>query len=330
MSASAAHHRPGGGFRNLSPAAAPHGFGALLRWILYERLVHPRPKDPDPSVFRRVAAKFDQPRASAERLTVTWVGHSTLLVQIDGLNVLTDPMWGERASPVSFAGPRRWVPPAVAFDELPPIDVVVLSHNHYDHLDAPTVRRLIARAPEAHWLAPLGVADFVRARGAMKVEELDWWDERMVGPLRFTCTPAQHFSARGLGDRNRTLWASWSIAGASRRVHFGGDTGYHDDFAEIARRTGPFDMVALPIGAYEPRWFMGPVHMNPDDAVRAFGLLREPGEHRTVMVPIHWGTFKLTDEAMDEPPRALRRAWAGAQLPTDELWLLAHGETRAL
>ena len=330
MSVPGAHHRPGGGFRNLSPEAAPHGFGALLRWVLVERFVHPPPKDPDPSVFRRAAPSFEHPRAGDDRLAVTWVGHSTLLVQIDGLNVLTDPMWSERASPVSFAGPRRWVPPAIEFDELPPIDIVVLSHNHYDHLDAPTVRRLIARAPEARWLAPLGVADFVRARGASQVEELDWWEERAIGSLRFTCTPAQHFSARGLGDRNRTLWASWSIAGARHRFHFGGDTGYHDGFAEIAERTGPFDVVALPIGAYEPRWFMGPVHMNPDDAVRAFTRIRASDGRPTVMVPIHWGTFKLTDEAMDEPPRALLRAWQRARLSRDDLWLLAHGETRTL
>jgi N-acyl-phosphatidylethanolamine-hydrolysing phospholipase D len=300
--------------------------------MLWERLVHRRPRDPDPGEFHRVAPSFARPRAAADRLTVTWVGHSTLLIQIDGLNVLTDPMWGQRASPVSFAGPRRWVPPGIGFDELPPIDVVMLSHNHYDHLDEPTVRRLVARAPDAHWVTPLEVGAFVRARGAARVDELDWWEETTIGTLRFACAPAQHFSARGAGDRDATLWASWSIIGTNRRVHFGGDTGYHAGFAEIARRHGPFDIAALPVGAYEPRWFMAPVHMNPDDAVKAFSDLRAgtTAARRMVMVPIHWGTFKLTDEAMDEPPRATRRAWDAAGLRADDLWLLAHGETRAL
>jgi N-acyl-phosphatidylethanolamine-hydrolysing phospholipase D len=218
-----AHHRPGGGFRNPSPDAAPHGFLSLARWMLWERLVHRRPRDPDPGEFHRVAPSFARPRAAADRLTVTWVGHSTLLIQIDGLNVLTDPMWGQRASPVSFAGPRRWVPPGIGFDELPPIDVVVLSHNHYDHLDEPTVQRLVARAPNAHWVTPLEVGAFLRARGAARVDELDWWEETTIGALRFACAPAQHFSARGAADRDATLWASWSIIGANHRVYFGGD-----------------------------------------------------------------------------------------------------------
>ena len=329
---SKSHHRHGGGYRNPWPGAEPKGFSGILRWMLWERLVRGRPKDPHPSVFARAEPSFAVPHAATESLTVTWVGHSTLLVQIAGRNVLTDPVWSERASPVPFAGPRRWSPPGVSFERLPPIDVVLLSHNHYDHLDDQTVRRLIARAPDARWVTPLGVGEFVRQRGAARVDELDWWQDLELAGLRVGCTPAQHFSARGPGDRNRTLWCGWAVSGTRHRVFFAGDTGYHPEFAVIARRFGPFDVVLLPIGAYEPRWFMRAVHMNAEEAVRAYCDLRSasPPAQRTAMVPIHWGTFKLTDEPMDEPPQRARIAWRESALPEDDFWLLACGETREL
>ena len=319
------HHRPGGGFQNPWVKQAVPGFGGLLKWMLVHRTTRPRPVDPDPSVFRRVSPSFIRPRAPASQLTLTWVGHSTLLVQLAGLNILTDPMWSERASPVSFAGPKRWVAPGIAFDDLPPIDVVLLSHNHYDHLDDATVRRLAVAHPGAFWLVPLGLASFVRKRGVRPdgVSELDWWQEHTVGPIRFTSTPAQHFSSRSIGDRGDTLWCGWAL-GVEDGLHafFAGDTGYHPDFAQIAKRCGPFDVALLPIGAYEPRWFMRYLHMNPEEAVTA---CRELGAR--VMVPIHWGTFKLTDEAMDEPPRRARAAWEAAGLAADRYRQLAHGET---
>jgi N-acyl-phosphatidylethanolamine-hydrolysing phospholipase D len=267
--------------------------------------------------------------ARDDRLAITWLGHATAVLEVGPVRVLTDPMWSERASPLSFAGPKRWVAPPIALEALPPIDLVLLSHNHYDHLDVPTVRRFARLQPAARWLVPLGLRAFVERLGVPMVEECGWWDERRVGPARVVCTPAQHFSARGPGDRNTTLWCGWTVAAGTRRVFFAGDTGYHPEFGEIARRLGPFDAVLLPVGAYAPRWFMRPVHMDPDDAVAAYAdLAGANGAARPAMVPIHWGTFKLTDEPMDEPPQRAREAWRRAGLAEADLWLLRHGETR--
>jgi N-acyl-phosphatidylethanolamine-hydrolysing phospholipase D len=322
------HHRPGGGFRNPWVAAAAPAFGGLLKWLLVHRTTRPLPRDPDPAAFiRRMQPAFRSPRAPVDHLTATWVGHASVLLQLGGLNILTDPMWSPRASPVPFAGPWRWVPPAIAFDALPPIDLVLQSHNHYDHLDDRTVRRLALAHPEAAWLVPLGLASFVRHRGARRVTELDWWQEVDIGPVRAACTPAQHFSGRGFTDRGATLWCGWALAAAAQRmrVFFSGDTGLHPEFAGIAARYGPFALALLPIGAYEPRWFMRSIHMNPEESVEACRTLGA-----RVMIPIHWGTFKLTDEAMDEPPARARAAWHEAGLPADGYRQLAHGETVTL
>lgn len=279
-------------------------------------------------MFARVPADFVPPRAPRSQLTVTWVGHASLLIQLDGLNILTDPMWSERASPVQFAGPRRWVRPGIAFEDLPPLDVVLQSHNHYDHLDAATVRRLVRSHGEASWIVPLGLASFVQKRGARAaaVVELDWWQESSVRSVRIVATPAQHFSSRTIGDRGDTLWCGFALTGSNgRRVYFAGDTGYHPEFGAIGERCGPFDVALMPIGAYEPRWFMRYLHMNPEEAVAAFRAL-----NARLMVPIHWGTFKLTDEAMDEPPIRARAAWDAADLPPSGYRQLAHGETLTL
>jgi N-acyl-phosphatidylethanolamine-hydrolysing phospholipase D len=238
-------------------------------------------------------------------------------------------MWSDRASPFHFVGPRRRVPPAVEFDSLPPIDAVVLSHDHYDHLDAPTVGRLVQRYPAIKWFAPLGVARLLRGRGAREIVECDWWQESDIMGLRLTCVPAQHFSGRRLDNRNATLWCGWSLRSADHAVFFAGDTALHPEFGTIAARCGPFDIAILPIGAYEPRWFMGPVHMNPEDCLVAMSQLRvSPNTRRLVMVGGHWGTFKLTDEPIDEPPARARAAWSAAGLPPDDLWVMRHGETR--
>jgi N-acyl-phosphatidylethanolamine-hydrolysing phospholipase D len=261
--------------------------------------------------------------------TVTWVGHTTFLIQIGGLNVLTDPIWSERASPVQFAGPKRWVPPAVDFDALPPIDVILLSHDHYDHLDSSTVSRLAKRYPAIRWYAPLGVEAFLRRHGARDVVQSDWWDESALGELRLTCLPAQHFSGRTLGQRNTTLWCGWALRTRTNSVFFAGDTALHPDFATIATRCGPFDVAILPIGAYEPRWFMGSVHMNPEDCINAVDQLETAQNGaKLVMVAAHWGTFKLTDEPMDEPPIRMRELWLAAGRDSDALWIMRHGETR--
>ncbi len=253
-----------------------------------------------------------------------------MLLQIGELNVLTDPMWSDRASPIRLLGPRRWVPPGIALDALPPIDIVLLSHNHYDHLDTRTVRALARQHPAAHWLVPLGLAALVHRWGVRDVAELDWWDAAHVAGAQAACIPAQHFSARGLTDRMRTLWCGWTLRVGGRSVFFAGDTCYHPEFGAIAQRHGPFDLCLLPIGAYEPRWFMRPVHMNPDDAVRAYQDIASahPASPPPVVLGIHWGTFKLTDEPMDEPHRRMLHCWREAGLDERLLWLLDFGETR--
>jgi N-acyl-phosphatidylethanolamine-hydrolysing phospholipase D len=302
-----------------------------LRWWR-DRLRNPPPADPDPSEFALARPTFEWPTAPVNRLTLTWVGHSTFLVQIGGLNILTDPIWSTRASPFPWMGPRRVVPPGIPFDQLPPIDVVLQSHDHYDHLDDLTVCRLEARNPGAQWMVPLGVGSFLRRRGVHEIAEFDWWQEARRGPLAIGCTPAQHFSGRTPWGRDQALWCGWSVATADRRLYFAGDTGYHPEFAAVGKRFGPFDVVLLPVGAYEPRWVMRTVHMNPEEAIRAFQEIQQVGlaHGPTRLVPMHWGTFKLTDEPLDEPPYRALLAWQAAGLAREQYCQLTHGETLTL
>jgi N-acyl-phosphatidylethanolamine-hydrolysing phospholipase D len=289
--------------------------------------------DPDPSVFALARPDIVWPRCARNEMVLTWVGQSTFLVQIGGLNVLTDPMWSERASPFGFAGPRRWVRPGIGLHDLPPIDVVVISHNHYDHLDARSVRSLTKRHPEARWLAPLGLGRPLRRWGAQAVAEMDWWEELGMHGVLFASVPAQHHSARTLGDRWRSLWCGWVIAAdEGKRIYFAGDTAYFPGFAGIGARYGPFDAALMPIGGYLPREYMKYLHLCPEESVRAFTELcaASPATPReTVFVPMHWGTFKLSDEAMDEPPALLERAWRDRGADPSRLWLLIHGESRS-
>ncbi len=239
-------------------------------------------------------------------------------------------MWGERASPLGFAGPRRRHPPGIPLEALPPIDLVLQSHDHYDHLCDATVRTLARLHPEATWCAPLGVGARLRARGVRRILERDWWEDATLGDARLACLPAAHFSGRSPFDRDRTLWGGWGVAAHGVHAYFVGDSGWHPDFAAIGARLGPLDVVLMPVGAYEPRWFMRPVHMDPEEAVRAFGALTDPHHHPAVMVAMHWGTFVLTDEPTDEPPRRARAAWRAQGRPDERLWVLAPGETRDL
>jgi N-acyl-phosphatidylethanolamine-hydrolysing phospholipase D len=329
-----AHRRSDGRFCNPWPGDLRHGFLQFLRWSFSWRKLQGLFERLDPSLFPVARPAPMRARAAEGELRVTWLGHASVLVQLGPVNLLTDPIWSRRASPVSFAGPERWVPPPLALADLPPIDVVLLSHDHYDHLDRDTVRELARRQPEARWIAPLGLSDLLSRWGARSTRELDWWEsgELRAGGIRvrFTCTPARHFAARGLFDRNRRLWCGWSVEAGGRRVFFAGDTGYHPEFAAIGGRLGPFDVSLLPIGAYEPRWFMRPVHMSPEEAVQAWRDLSAGKERRAgALVPVHWGTFRLTDEPMSEPPARLRRAWEDARAP-GSLWMLQHGETRRL
>ena len=324
------HHSSNGRFRN--PWALDESrFTGLLKWR-WNRLRHPLPRDDGARSLRLAAPAIRSPHAAPHEIAITWVGHSTLLVQLGSLNILTDPVWSDRASPLRSLGPRRLVPPALPMDALPPIDIVLLSHNHYDHLDGPTVRALAVKHSGARWIVPLRLAALVRSLGVRDVTELDWWHEHRVGDTTIACTPARHFSARTPFDRNRTLWCGFAVRTSAGRFFYAGDTGMHPEFARIGERFGPFAVSAIPIGAYEPRWFMHPVHMNPDEAVSAFRALHiHHGLSRgAVMLGVHWGTFRLTDEPVLEPPARTRDAWARAMLPADNLWILAHGETKEM
>ncbi|HUL70265.1 MAG TPA: MBL fold metallo-hydrolase [Gemmatimonadales bacterium] len=324
------HHGPDGRFRNPWPGGEIQGLPGLLRWGLHRMIRRRGPaRAVDPALFRSVQPNLSDPNGSP--LDVTWLGHSTVLIRTPAATVLTDPVWAERVSPFSFLGPRRWVPAPLALEALPRLDLVLLSHNHYDHLDQATVRRLAELQPGAPWVMPLGLSATLRGWGVRDAIELDWWDVHRAGVIEIGCAPAMHFSARGFRDRNQTLWCGWSIRLGERRAFFAGDTGYHPEFPRIRERFGPFDLLMLPVGAYEPRWFMRPVHMNPEEAVLAYrDLVPDPAESAGVMVPIHWGTYRLTDEPMDEPPGRTREAWRGAGLPEERLWILQHGETRQL
>jgi len=324
------HHRPGGGYQNPWPDTSLSGFGNFLRWRLVERQAHPIAPSPPRDSLPRRQPLIASPRAEHGYRTVTWIGHSTTLLQLGPVNVLTDPVWSERASPLQWLGPRRLMSPGLDFDALPPLDVVLLSHNHYDHLDAATVRRIAGRFPDTPWLCPLGLGPLLQSFGVRHIVERDWWQPFEAPTFSATCAPAQHFSARRIGDRNDTLWCSWVIHADGARVFFAGDTALHPAFAEIRTRLGAFDLVMLPIGAYEPRWFMRRVHMNPEDAVAAYRALVDGGPETPPCFAMHWGTFRLTDEPVEEPPVRFAQRWREAGLPGDANWTLAHGETRRL
>jgi N-acyl-phosphatidylethanolamine-hydrolysing phospholipase D len=253
--------------------------------------------------------------------TVIWVGHSTLLLQLDGINFLTDPTWSLRVGPWSGrVGVRRFTPPGIAFEDLPPIDFVLISHDHYDHLDEATVRRL-ARAFNPRFVVPLGIKAWLADRGITNVSELDWGQAITVKGLEIVCTPAQHGSGRTLLDSGRRLWASWVVIG-SQRFYFGGDTGYAPHLAMIGEAFGPFDLAALPIGSYTPPEIARPVHMSPDEALQASLDLRS-----TKFIGIHWGTFELAREAYDEPPRRIAAEVARLGLDPRSVWVPKPGET---
>jgi N-acyl-phosphatidylethanolamine-hydrolysing phospholipase D len=255
--------------------------------------------------------------------TATWVGHATLLVQMGGTTFLTDPIWSRTASPVAWLGPRRYVPPGLAFDALPPIDFVLISHSHYDHLDLPTLERLARRGDGTRFLVPLGNAGLLRDAGISQVEEFDWGQGTRVGDVELTCVPSQHWSQRGLFDARRSLWCAWVAVAPERRFYFMGDSGWFDGFADVGRAFGPFDLAAVPIGAYEPSAMMRPHHVDPEEAVQAGRALRAQR-----LVAMHWGTFDLSDEPLDEPPRRFRDACGKNGYDDANGWVLRIGETR--
>jgi N-acyl-phosphatidylethanolamine-hydrolysing phospholipase D len=324
--------RKGHRFENPWPSAERHGFRDVLRWALERRTR--RPQRPEAgrieSALQLMSPSFEMPRASPESLTATWIGHTTVLIQLAGINILTDPIWSQRASPLPFAGPKRHSAPGVHFDSLPIIDVVLISHDHYDHLDSRTVDKLISRFPAAAWRAPLGVAAFIRDRGAKDVKEMTWHQTDGFCGVDFTCVPAQHFSGRGLFNRNHTLWCGWVLRAPGHSVFFAGDTALNPSFARTAAAYGPLDLALMPIGAYDPRWFMRAVHMDPEECVDAVRMLAGNSMSVPTVLATHWGTFKLTDEPLAEPPLRMAKAWAAAGFPPEKLWIFALGQTGKL
>ncbi len=260
--------------------------------------------------------------ANRTQTTVTWIGHATLLVQVGGLNILTDPHFTNRASPVFFAGPKRTTAPGLELAKLPPLDIVLISHNHYDHLDSSSIRQLKYHSPEAKYFVPLGLGKWFNRERITNHVEYDWWEGENYRNAQIDAVPAQHWSNRGF-DRNESLWCSWVIKVPGFSFIFIGDTGYSPDGKDIAKRYGSFDLAAIPIGAYNPRWFMEQAHQNPEEAVQT---MLDLNTRRAVAT--HWGTFQLTFEPMEEPPQRLGVALKKAGRSNDDFMVLQHGETR--
>ena len=318
-------HHTREGFRNTAPTRS-RSTGEFLRWQRERReLDIPAPK------IDLAVVPPDLPfiQGNRKQFAVTYIGHATVLVQLGGVNVLTDPHFSQRAFPVQFAGPRRWQPPGVALSDLPHIDVVLISHNHYDHLDKDSVVALNRQAGGAPlFVVPLGIDRWMKEVGIDNVKAMDWWQGHTVNGVTITFVPAQHWSRRTLADRNQTLWGGFvgqtAKAGEAggRSFYFAGDTGYGPDFAEIGRRFDGIDLALIPVGAYEPRWFMADQHVNPDEAIL---IHRDIKARRSV--GIHWGTFLLTDEPLDQPLSDLTVARVKAGIDARDFLTLRHGQT---
>ena len=306
------HFADGRYFNPWGPSS--RGLLDVLRWKL-ERGAKPWParvSDPTPAPLADLAPG---------EMSATFLGHATFLLRLPGLAVVTDPIFSVRASPFAWIGPARVRPVAFGPTELPPLDAVLVSHNHYDHLDLPSLRALAAKGTEVA-VAPIGNGRWLRQAGFRSVIELDWWESAEIGAGRVTLTPAQHWSSRSPFDRNKALWGGFRLDAGGRSAFFPGDTGYGPHFAAIQERLGPVDLAALPIGAYEPRWFMATMHMNPADAVKAHGDLGARASAAML-----WGSFRLTDEGIEDPLRFLEQERASAGVDSSAFRILSHGES---
>jgi L-ascorbate metabolism protein UlaG (beta-lactamase superfamily) len=274
-------------------APQARGFLDVFRWKLSSR------PEPSQEFISDVEQSTPPRRVEKDELRITIVNHSTALIQQRAANILTDPIWSDRASPVSWLGPKRHRKPGVRIDDLPDIDVVLISHNHYDHLDLRTLRQLTARG-HSRFIAAAGLARLLRSENIEPVYEMDWGESVTTSGISIHCVPALHFSARGIFDRNQTLWCGYAIEFPKRLVYFAGDTAFGSHFAQIREKFGSPHIALLPIGAYEPRWFMSPVHMAPEDAVRAHEVLGAK-----TSIAIHHGTFQLANDGIDTPTKEL-------------------------
>jgi N-acyl-phosphatidylethanolamine-hydrolysing phospholipase D len=311
-------------FRNAYPHST-HGIFDVLRWKLGRKDAEDESasKPMGASSPRELCHTSEVPGASAAppegSVRLTWIGHSTFLIQHLGRNILTDPIFAD-CQPIPISSLKRAMPPGLSFDELPRIDDVLISHSHYDHLDAPTVRRL---GNEVRYWTPEGLSPWFRRAGIQTSSELGWWGSALLSPeIVLHCVPAQHASGRTPFDRNRTHWCGWVLQSAKRTIYFAGDTGYSPSFSEIGERFAGFDLAMIPIGAYKPRWLMQPVHLDPADAVKAHLDL-----HSRLSVACHWGTFRLTDEPLEEPAMMLSEELRLRHIDPKEFRILKPGET---
>lgn len=306
-------HYDGERFRNYAPRD-PHRTQSFWKWQLTSK-PRPWPFRVDP-----IPQDVPPPRVDGNALRVTFVGHATALVQTAGRNILTDPVWSMRASPLPFMGPRRVCPAGVAFEKLPKIDVVIVSHNHYDHMDIKTLKKLAAR-DNPLFVTPLGNDTIMKKHiPNMRVRALDWGDAERLQAVSFHAEPAQHWSMRRMGDRNKALWAAFVISAPGGNIYFSADTGYADHFRKAREKFGHFRFALIPIGAYEPRWFMRYSHCDPQEAVKAYEDLGSP-----LSLGIHFNTFRLSDEGYDDPVAELRAELAVKKIPETQFRALPDG-----
>lgn len=305
-------------FKNISNVRA-RGLNDVVRWSFTG----------DPGEWQKISeneVEMRQPKIPEQGETaITFVNHATFLIQVDGSTILTDPIWSDRASPFDWIGPKRMRPPGVSFDDLPEIDAVLISHNHYDHLDLPTVLRL-QKSFDPQFIVPLGVGELLKQNGITNIIELDWWQQFVLSEdTHISSVPAQHFSGRGLTDRDKTLWSGYVIENEAGNIYFAGDTGYDGFFPEIGERFGPIDTALIPIGAYRPRWFMEPIHVDPEEAVQVHLDIQARQS-----IGIHFGTFPLADDGMTEPLDDLQSAREKFNVSDEEFTTLKEGETKII
>ncbi len=312
---------PSSPYTNPEVAEKRHRFIDFLKWRMGGNSTRPTVSG-SMGQFPVMKPDLKSIHSPGNNLTVTWIGHATLLVQMDGVNILTDPIFSRRCSPVQWAGPERITPVSLTPNELPPIHLVLISHNHYDHLDKNSV---LALGDSPLWIVPMGLKSWFSSLGIQNVVEMEWWDEHRMNNLTIVSTPSQHFSGRTPFDSNRTLWSSWAVLGNNFRFWFAGDTGYCSAFKTIGDKLGPFDLAAIPIGAYDPEWFMNSMHVTPEQAVSIHRDIRS-----RLSVGMHWGTFILTDEPPEEPPQRLIQALEMAEEDPKSFITLTHGETMVL